>query len=164
MSSMNQTSEVRIRTAELRDKDFILSLVPRLMEFGPPPWRPATQMTATDMEVIEGVLLTNPSGTIVLVAEDKSGAPLGFIHLNTTRDYFTRESHGHVSDIVVAPNGEGRGVGRALIEAGEAWSRAQGFRLLTLNVFASNERALKLYERLGYGQDTIKYVKELGST
>jgi ribosomal protein S18 acetylase RimI-like enzyme len=161
---MNETSDVRIRIAEARDGDFILSLVPRLMEFGPPPWRPAAQMTATDMEVIEKVLLTRPDGTIVLVAEDESGVLLGFIHLNTKQDYFTREQHGHVSDIVVAPAGEGRGVGRALIEAGEAWSRAQGFRLLTLNVFANNQRALKLYERLGYGQDTIKYVKELGST
>jgi ribosomal protein S18 acetylase RimI-like enzyme len=162
MSPMNEISDMRIRTAERRDRDFILSLVPRLMEFGPPPWRDAGQMTATDKEVIEQVLLTNPPGTIILLAEDRSGAPLGFIHLNTTRDYFTRERHGHISDIVVAPAGEGRGVGRVLMEAGEEWARSQGFRLLTLNVFANNRRALNLYERLGYGQDTIKYVKELG--
>ena len=162
MSLMNEISDVRIRTAERRDRDFILSIVPRLMEFGPPPWRAAAQMTATDKEIIEQVLLTKPSGTMILLAEDASGTPLGFIHLNTTQDYFTREQHGHISDVAVAPAGEGRGVGRRLIEAGEEWARAQGFRLLTLNVFPDNRRALNLYERLGYGQDTIKYVKELG--
>jgi GNAT superfamily N-acetyltransferase len=45
---------------------------------------------------------------------------------------------------------------------GEEWARIQGFRWLTLSVFAQNLRAREIYKRLGYGEDIMKYVKELG--
>ncbi|HZB45487.1 MAG TPA: GNAT family N-acetyltransferase [Pyrinomonadaceae bacterium] len=153
--------EVSVRPARDEDGEFILALVPRLMEFGPPPWYDAAQMVATDLETIGRVLKEPPANTAVFVAVGDAGARLGFIHLNTTVDYFTREEVGHVSDVVVAPGGEGRGVGRALMAAAEEWARGRGYRLLTLNAFARNTRARRLYERLGYGEDMVKYVKQL---
>ena len=153
--------EVSVRPARDDDGEFILALVPRLMEFGPPPWYDAAEMVATDLETIGRVLKETPAGTAVLVAEGADGQRLGFIHLNSTVDYFTREEVGHVSDVVVAPGGEGRGVGRALMAAAEEWARGRGYRLLTLNAFVRNTRARRLYERLGYGEDMVKYVKEL---
>ncbi len=77
-------------------------------------------------------------------------------------DYFTGEAHGHVSDIVVDPQQEGRGVGRALLAAAEDWARSRGYRLISLNVFGDNDRARRLYEAVGYGTDTVKMVKEIG--
>jgi len=53
-------------------------------------------------------------------------------------------------------------VGWLLIERGEEWARSRGYRWLTLSVFAQNVRAREVYERLGYGADIMKYVKELG--
>lgn len=153
--------EVSVRPARDEDGEFILALVPRLMEFGPPPWYDAAQMVATDLETIGGWLKEPPAGTAFFVAEDDGGQRLGFVHLNSTVDYFTREEVGHVSDVVVAPGGEGRGVGRALMAAAEEWARGRGYRLLTLNAFSRNTRARRLYERLGYGEDMVKYVKEL---
>jgi GNAT superfamily N-acetyltransferase len=152
---------VSVRPARDEDGEFILALVPRLMEFGPPPWYDAARMVATDLETIGRILKEPPANTAVFVAEDDAGARLGFIHLNSTVDYFTREEVGHVSDVVVAPGGEGRGVGRALMAAAEEWARGRGYRLLTLNAFVRNTRARRLYERLGYGEDMVKYVKEL---
>jgi len=101
----------------------------------------------------------------VFVAEDGEGEgrPLGFLHVHTATDFFTGEEHGHVSDVVTAPGEEGRGVGRALMAAGEEWSRARGHRLLTLNVFEENVRARALYERLGYAADTTKMIKVIGA-
>ena len=63
--------------------------------------------------------------------------------------------------VVTAAGEEGRGIGRALMAAGEEWSRGRGHRLLTLNVFAANSRARSLYERIGYEPDTSKMVKVL---
>lgn len=157
----SQRPNLRIRAASAADKDFIISLVPRLAEFGPPPWRDAAQMNAVDAEVLAGRLDQRPPGTAVFVAEDEAGVRLGFIHLQTDTDYYTREEHGHVGDIVVTPEGEGRGVGRALLEKGEEWARAQGFRWLALHVFAQNRRAREVYRRLGYGEDMLKCVKPL---
>lgn len=152
---------VRIRPASEADREFVVSLMPRLVEFGPPAWRDAAQMTAHDTGVITESLLNPSPGAAVFVAEDEDGTPLGFIHLHDATEHYNREEHGHVEDIIVAPAGEGRGVGRALLEKAEEWARSRGYRWLTLNVFAENVRAREVYRRLGYGEDMVKYVKEL---
>jgi GNAT superfamily N-acetyltransferase len=162
MTNEDTARAVRVRAARAADGEFILPLVPRLAEFGPPPWRVAAVMTAAESDVIGEALRAPASDEVILVAEEGDARPLGFIHLVTAVDYFTHEAHGHVSALVVAPAGEGRGAGRALMGAGEEWARGRGYRLLTLNVFARNTRALKFYGQLGYGADTLKYAKELG--
>lgn len=111
--------------------------------------------------VLAAALETESSAVAFFVAEDEAANPLGFIYVHLAADFFTGETHGHVSDIVVAPEAEGRGVGRALMAEGERWSRARGHRLLTLNVFDGNVRARGLYESLGFAPDTIKMVKTL---
>ena len=155
------SEDVRIRPASEADKDFVVSLMPRLVEFGPPAWRDAEQMTAHDTRVITESLLNPKPSAAVFIAEDEDGTPLGFIHLHADTEHYIHEEHGHVEDIIVAPAGEGRGVGRALLEKAEEWARSRGYRWLTLNVFAENLRAREVYKRLGYGEDMVKYVKEL---
>src|SRR4051812_35469913 len=159
---MKIDSNILIRSATPNDKEFILLLLPRLVEFGPPPWRDASQMTATDTQVLCDSLATQSSGVAIFIAEGENGTALGFIHLKTATDYYTREEHGHIADIVVAPEGEGRGIGRALMAKGEEWARSKGYRWLKLSVFAQNAHAREVYKRLGYGEDMMSYVKELG--
>jgi GNAT superfamily N-acetyltransferase len=118
-------------------------------------------MTATDTRVVRDRLARQPSEAAIYIAEDGGGVILGFIHLQAGADYYNREEHGHIADVVVSPGAEGRGVGRLLIEKGEDWARARGYRWLTLSVFAQNLRAREVYKRLGYGEDIMKYVKEL---
>ena len=160
---MSTHSNIRTRPASIHDQEFIISLLPRLGEFGPPPWRDVAQMLATDTQVLSDKLINTPPGTAIFIAEDDQGTALGFIHLQTGKDYYHHEAHGHIADLIVTPEGEGHGIGRVLIEKGEEWARSQGFRWLTLNVFAQNLRARDVYQRLGYGEDIMKYVKELTS-
>lgn len=155
-------SNIKIRPASNDDKEFIISLVPRLVEFNPPSWRDATQMIATDSQILGDKLFNQPSGTAIFIAEDGDGIALGFIHLQTATDYYNgAEEHGHISDVIVASAGEGRGIGKLLMAKGEEWARERGYRWLTLSVFAQNLRAREVYNRLGYGEDIMKYVKEL---
>jgi ribosomal protein S18 acetylase RimI-like enzyme len=162
MDDMSLSLNIQIRPAFFGDTDFVISLVPRLVEFGPPFWRNAAQMTVTDIQVLSDKLVKQPAGTAIFIAEDSNGVRLGFIHLHSGTDYYNREEHGHIGDVIVAPEGEGRGVGSMLITKGEEWARSQGYRWLTLSVFAENLRAREVYKRLGYGEDIMKYVKELG--
>jgi ribosomal protein S18 acetylase RimI-like enzyme len=151
------------RAARADDAGWIRALIPRLHAFGPPDYRSTAQMDAAEMAAtvaaIDGGSVIAPR--IVLVAEDAAGARLGFVHVETKQDFFTRERHGHVSTIVVVPEAEHQGVGRVLVRAAETWTRDQGYRLLTLNVFEQNEAARRLYERCGFGVDTIRYLKRL---
>jgi len=158
---MNMNTNIQIRPATAQDQEFILALVPRLVEFGPPNWRNIPEMISTDIQVLSEALSNRTPETAFFVAEDEKGTPLGFIHLQTGTDYYNHDKHGHIANVIVAPEGEGRGIGRMLMEKGEEWARLQGYRWLTLSVFAENVRAREVYKRLGYGEDIMKYVKEL---
>jgi GNAT superfamily N-acetyltransferase len=160
-ANMDHISKINIRPGSREDLEFILSLVPRLAEFGPPEWRDVTAMINTDLQVLRDQLLHQSSDTAFFIAEDERGIPLGFVHLERGKDYYYLEKHGHIANVIVAQEGEGRGIGRMLIEKGEEWAKIQGYRWLTISVFAQNLRAREVYQRLGYGEDIIKYVKEL---
>ena len=151
---------VQVRKAVQSDHDFIVGVVPRLRAFGPAPLRPPDALDRAEREALERALASPADDAIMLVAE-LDGAPAGVAYANTATDYFTGELHGHLDVIAVAEAGEGRGVGRALLAAVEEWSAARGHRFINLNVFAGNHRARGVYERAGYWQDTIRYVKEL---
>jgi GNAT superfamily N-acetyltransferase len=152
---------VHVREATMADRNFITGVVPRLRAFGPPPLRPAAALDRAEVEALEHALDDPASDAVLLVAELEGVGPAGVALADTATDYFTHERHGHLSIIIVSEEGEGHGVGRALLEAVEAWSAAQGHRFITLNVFTGNQRARRVYERAGYVEDTVRYVKEL---
>jgi len=152
---------VHIRYAQPDDRDFIVGLVPELLAFdSPPPWRDARQMAAVDMRVIGEALEGRSPGASILIAEDGQGQRVGFIHLCEEEDYYCGTC-GHVGDVVVAPAARGRGVGKALLAAGEQWARERGYRMLTLNVFLGNKKARALYEEVGFRPETVRQVKKL---
>ena len=87
------------------------------------------------------------SHAAVFVAETADGI-VGRISL-------ARETHPaseHVADLglMVAAPYRRRGVGRALMDAAEAWARQMGVHKLELHVFPYNAAAIALYEGLGY--------------
>lgn len=150
-----------IRPATAADADWIVSQVPRLHEFGPPPWRTVEQMNAGEIADLRGALerLTDPERHFVIAERD--GVRLGFLYVVTLTDFFTGERHAHISDIVVAREGEGQGVGRALMSEAERWAQERGHRVLTLSVFPNNTRARTLYTRLGFHTDVERMLKVL---
>src|SRR5262245_51542191 len=165
MSSEERSAEsgIRIRRAGAADRHWIAALAPRLHEFGPPPWRELAVMNAAVVEGLERELESPTPGSAIFAAEDPAGRPVGFVSLRTDRDYFTNVPFGHVVDLVVAPEGEGRGVGRALLSAAERWAEDLGYPWLTLHVFAGNDRARRVYEKRGYVVEWTRMLKRIGS-
>ena len=80
-------------------------------------------------------------GRTVLVAEGADGRLLGFGDM---------EADGHLDFLYVAPEGEGRGIGSALLAALEAVAHAQGS---TRTFVEASELARPLFERRGYTID-----------
>jgi GNAT superfamily N-acetyltransferase len=152
----------RVRAARSADREFILRLVPRLTDgFSLPPWRTSEEVVRAEGATLAAALDGDSAETGVLVAESDAGDPAGFIYLEQQVDYFRQIPHGHVSILAVDAKAQGQGAGRVLLEAAEDWARERGLPWLTLNVFGGNERARKLYERLGYAAETLRYVKPL---
>ncbi len=56
----------------------------------------------------------------------------------------------HLLNITVAREHQGQGWARVMLDALALWSRGQGAQWLWLEVRASNQRALRIYEHHGY--------------
>lgn len=90
----------------------------------------------------------------VLVA-DAAGAIIG--RLSVTRGRHPATAHVAVVALIVAHARRRQGIGRALMEAAEAWARDVGVSKLELSVFAHNAPAIALYERLGYEREGLRH-------
>ncbi len=150
-----------IRAASPGDRAFVLEAARRLASFQPPAWRPREEIVSGEARTLEAFFAEPPAGSALLIAESDGGARLGFAYLERLPDYFTREEHGHLGMLAVTEPAAGQGIGSALIRAGEAWAREQGYRRLTLTVFETNHAARAVYEHLGYLSETLRYVKIL---
>jgi len=150
---------IRIRPATEADEAVLNELAARLTAFDVPPWRkPDDIATADAREMMEAVRAASPDN-VVLVAE-RAGVPVGCLHVLAATDFFGARQ-AHISVLATTAGAEGSGVGRALLEHAEEWARQGGHSLLTLNVFAANERARRFYERAGLSPEMMKYVKQL---
>ena len=64
----------------------------------------------------------------------------------------------HLLNITVAPEYQGRGWGKAMLQALAVWSRGQGANDLWLEVRASNARAIHVYQAHGF--ETVSVRKD----
>lgn len=162
VSFLHRSNDMLVRPATEADRAFALGLVPRLRAFGPSALRSPEDLDGAERRALVAAFDHLAEDAVLLVAEDPLDGPLGLAYAVTQADYFTQERHGHLAIIAVAEAGEGRGAGKALLAAVEAWAVGRGHRLLTLNVFAGNDRARALYKRNGFEVDMLRYVKEVG--
>ena len=65
-------------------------------------------------------------------------------------EVFTRPGVASVQQFGVDPPAQGRGVGRALLDACEQWARERGFVELALDTAEQAEHLVSLYTRLGF--------------
>ncbi|HXW96555.1 MAG TPA: GNAT family N-acetyltransferase [Gemmatimonadales bacterium] len=152
---------MKIRAAAPADEAFILQLTDQLGAFPVPRWRTPGEIAAADHIILLDALHEPEPEQSLLLAEEDSGAPLGYVFTSTRDDYFTHERLAHIEVLAVEPGAQGKGIGRALVDAAERWAKERGYRRITLNVFAQNSRAREVYQRLGYEPETIHYFKEL---
>lgn len=68
-----------------------------------------------------------------------------------------------IEDVIVDRALRGRGAGRALLAAAEAWARAQGCLRIQLLADRENRRALDFYGKIGFGRTRMTWlVRQLG--
>lgn len=91
-----------------------------------------------------------PDEMAFLVAE-RDGRVVGVLGL--TRGARVANRHTAELGLTVASHARGSGAGSALLAAAEARARVWAVRKLCLGVFADNERARRLYRRMGYEEE-----------
>ena len=148
-----------IRHADAADLPFILSMAPRLAGVAQLPWRNDAEIMRFQRDFMTYCLSVPGSQSLLACATD--GARLGFIHVEPAVDSMSSETCAYVSLLAVTEDAEGKGLASALMAAAEDWAKAQGYGLLCLDVFASNERGRAFYARRGYAAETLRLVKPL---
>lgn len=152
---------IHIRLFTSSDTNFIESLIPRFSEFDLPAWRQKEEIDNANLASLKKAMESPEPGSAVFIAEDETGKPAGFLHLQIQTDYFNGSNIAYISDVAVDSAFEGQGIGRILLDKAEAWAHEQDCSLLTLYVFSNNLRARKVYEKLGFAEEVTKYVKPL---
>jgi ribosomal protein S18 acetylase RimI-like enzyme len=94
----------------------------------------------------------------LLVATDR-GTGVGLLWLNVPPP---PQRAAFVFDVEVDEALRGKGYGRAIMLAAEAYVRERGCSTLRLHVFGSNTVARSLYESLGYETTNVMMSKRLG--
>ena len=148
-----------IRRAAAGDEDTLLGLASRLTE-GVAPWRPAAGVEAAVVGWVESSLeeMSEP-GHAVLVAEVE-GRIVGFVTLSASR-HWAGETDASIGELVVAHEAEGMGIGTALVEAVVEHAKAEGYARISVSTGAANERARRLYGRLGFEDEDVSLSRPL---
>ncbi len=153
--------EILVRPARPSDEAFVVALAGRFAE-SRPDWRDEREVTlGTERELRRAFRDPSPGSVVYIAEHGASGESLGFAYGVVHEDFFTGETHGHLSEIAVVRDGSG--AARPLIAAIERHFARGGLRFVTLNVNVDNARAAGVYERLGYAAHVVQMVKVLGT-
>lgn len=150
---------IGIRALSEADAPFLERVAHRLLPGETVSPRDPETMARYFSELSGSRLLSEPGAEAFVAAID--GTPVGLIAVHPDADYFTGHPRAYVDILVVAPEAEGRGVGRAPLEYVEDWARENEFREVVLDVFAGNEAAAAFHERCGYRPDHVRMAKPL---
>ena len=148
-----------IRPATTADADPILALADRLL-VGVAPWRDEAAVTAAVRGWVRTSLaaMAEP-GHAVLVA-DLEGVVVGFVSLSPG-NHWAGDPDASIGELVVSPEAEGRGIGRALVEAAMERARENGSTRISVSTGAANTRARNLYRRLGFEDEDVTLSRGL---
>ena len=152
-------SDLTLRAATVADGPALAALADRLAAFDLPPWRTAREISDADAVAMMAAIVDASPDNEVLIAE-RGGEVVGCLHMQAATDFFGLR-HGHISVIATTRAAEGTGVARALMERAERWTAQRGLPLLTLHMFAANERARRFYEKAGFAAEIVKYAKPI---
>jgi ribosomal protein S18 acetylase RimI-like enzyme len=72
-----------------------------------------------------------------------------------------RDAAGYIHDVIVAPEAQRLGVAGALVETACEWCRSVGAPRVMLGTAERNDRAQRLFTRLGFRRTMIEMTREL---
>lgn len=100
----------------------------------------------------------------VFVAEENDvviGAVAVSVSVSASYPFITSRPRACIATIVVAESYRGKGIGRELMSAAEAYAKEKGAADIKLEVMAFNSNALDFYRELGYGNFSFRLSKSL---
>lgn len=101
----------------------------------------------------------------VLLALDDTGAIVGFVELSIRNivDSCSTDRVGYLEGWYVVPEARRKGVGAALVAAGERWARSMGCREFASDTHLDNEASQRAHVALGFTETgrSVNFRKDL---
>jgi GNAT superfamily N-acetyltransferase len=139
---------VHIRVGRLSDEAKLFELARAF----PTPTPPDVDMFAIALRA----KLADPSS--YLAVAEREGSLIGYVAGYSHPTFYAGGSTAWVDELLVDATFRGRGIGRRLMEAFEAWARSHACALVSL----ATSGAGPFYQRLGYASTAEYYKKYLG--
>jgi ribosomal protein S18 acetylase RimI-like enzyme len=131
---------VTIRPARAADEDVLLAIDRAT-------WSP---MSSPSSEPSDGPFFNERTQPENVIVAEVDGRVVGWGKIEHPTELDASDHVWHVTGLGVDPERQSRGAGRAVMEALIDEARGRGGLRMTLRVFGPNERAQRLYRRLGF--------------
>ena len=92
----------------------------------------------------QGFLDGMANSTVFFAAEDDRGNVVGYIGM------YLMKPEGEITNVAVAKEVRGRGIGAALVASMQQWAEEHGIERIVLEVRVSNAPAIHVYEEKGF--------------
>lgn len=96
-------------------------------------------------------------GAYFLVARTQESL-IGWVLVDRSLDWFTHKEIGWISDVYVKQEFRQKGIAKSLIEQSLVEFKQLGYNDVRLNVFSFNQKAISLYEKIGF-KDVNKFMR-----
>ena len=149
-----------VEPAVTEDLVAIEALLPRLAHFEVPAHRQPEDLWHGDCELVRSWSHGARADVRVRVVRGDGGL-LGVCVVSEKPELLTHAPSAHLEILAVAESAEGRGVARALLLAAQTEAFEAGATMMSLHVFANNERTRRVYEQAGFKRELLRYVKPL---
>jgi N-acetylglutamate synthase-like GNAT family acetyltransferase len=105
-------------------------------------------------------LAADPRSWVYVAVEDERVVGLAAVHLMSILE--RDDPIARITAMVVNADARGQGVGRALLERLEERARAEGCDRIDLTTRYEREGAAAFYQRMGFEDTSLRFVKDLG--
>ncbi len=139
--------EVTLRAPKWSDLDEMLEFINSLVREGADITVDREYTRDQEVEWLAGYLSDLERGGVVGIAAEVDGRFVGQLQVSPRKGL---SSHVGVLGISVMEGYRGMGIGTEMMIEAEAQAKRLGIEVITLEVFATNDRALRVYLKLGY--------------
>jgi len=142
--------KVVLRTPKWEDLDDLLELINSLVDEKVNISRTKKVSREEEIDWLSGVLSRLEKDETFYLVADVDGKVVGTSHLNRRAGGY--EGHVGVIGIAIKKGFRDVGIGTEMVKALIDQARTMGLKVITLSAFATNKRAIHVYEKVGFVQ------------
>ncbi|HLI93665.1 MAG TPA: GNAT family N-acetyltransferase [Puia sp.] len=96
------------------------------------------------------LMLNSPNIHLVVAEAGGTVVGSGYARIDPSRHYLKHSHHAYCGFMYVEPAWRGRGVNQAIIAALRDWAQSRNLTELRLDVYTTNDAAIRAYEKAGF--------------